>query len=166
MQTVGNGFACHHSTGLLYTTSEGNFEPGTGVVYEVDPRSHTATVILQGLWAADGLWLDQQRHLLYIGLLFTSEVIVWDIASRSVLRTIPKHIPGLLDDFCLDHTGDCIIGAAWTDDSIVMYNTTTGKSLLSLRIAVLSSPSPPSPPCVQAHPASSSPRTHALIPRL
>ena len=121
LQTVGNGFACHHSTGLLYTTSEGNFEPGTGVVYEVDPRTHTAVLILQGLWAADGLWLDQERHLLYVGLLFTSEVIVWDIASRSILRTIPKGIPGLLDDFCLDHSGGAIIGAAWTDDSIVMY---------------------------------------------
>jgi hypothetical protein len=125
-QTVGNGLACHHSTGLLYTTSEGNFEPGTGVVYEIDPRTHTATVILQGLWAADGLWLDQGRNLLYVGLLFTSEVLVWDIASRSVLRTIPKAIPGLLDDFCLDHSGGAIIAAAWTDDSIVMFNTSTG----------------------------------------
>jgi sugar lactone lactonase YvrE len=95
-------------------------------VYEIDPLNHTATVILEGLWAADGLWLDQDRHLLYVGLLFTSEVIVWNISSRSVVQTIPKHIPGLLDDFCLDHSGGAIIGAAWTDDSVVMYNISTG----------------------------------------
>jgi sugar lactone lactonase YvrE len=145
-QTVGNGLMCHHSTGLLYTTSEGNFEPGTGVVYEIDPRRHTATLILQGLWAADGLWLDQSRHLLYVGLLFTSEVIVWDIASRSILHTIPKAIPGLLDDFCLDHSGEAIIAAAWTDNSIVMFNTTTG--------------SPPLPPSFLAYPVTVPYLTH------
>jgi WD40 repeat protein len=160
LQTVGNGFACHHSTGLLYTTSEGNFEPGTGVVYEVDPRTHTATLILQGLWAADGLWLDQERHLLYVGLLFTSEVIVWDITSRSILRTIPKGIPGLLDDFCLDHTGDSIIGAAWTDNSIVMYNISTGKSpqFCSVSIFKLTPPSRPRRR-IQRHPCP--PRLHS-----
>ena len=82
---------------------------------------------------------------MYVGLLFTSEVIVWDIMSRSVLRTIPKGIPGLLDDFCLDHTGASIIGAAWTDNSIVMYNISTGKSphFCSVSIFKLTPPSLP-----------------------
>jgi hypothetical protein len=34
---VGNGFGCHYATGKLYTASEGNFLPGTGSVYEIDP---------------------------------------------------------------------------------------------------------------------------------
>lgn len=42
---IGNGFACHFTTGLLYTSSEGDFNPGTGSVYEINPSTGQVTTI-------------------------------------------------------------------------------------------------------------------------
>lgn len=84
----GNGLAMHFATGLLYTASEGFFVPGNGEVYEIDPSSGKVTSIMSGLFAADGAWIDQQRHLLYISEVVFGKVIIYDLKAR---RQIGKY---------------------------------------------------------------------------
>eukprot|EP00041_Stephanoeca_diplocostata_P016320 m.321001 g.321001 ORF g.321001 m.321001 type:complete len:279 (-) comp20327_c0_seq7:3112-3948(-) len=86
---VGNGFGCHYASGKLYTASEGDFLPGTGSVYEIDPQTGKVTTISESLWAADGLWIDQDRHLLYVGQVTDSKMFIWNITSQNG-AAVPK----------------------------------------------------------------------------
>lgn len=77
------------------------------------------------LWAADGLWIDQEHHLLYVGQLFTATVFVWNITSATVLiGEIPGFKPGFMDDFTLGkNNGGSIIGCDWTGDKLMEFST-------------------------------------------
>lgn len=128
---VGNGLGVNYKTGLVYTSTEGNFLPGGGEVYEIDPTIGRVSIINNQLWAADGLWIDQAQQVLYVGQLFKHNVVPngfalcsmdpIDVMNDSVdillgqwAYNMPLHqdlgiFPGLnnntlmplLDDFCL-----------------------------------------------------------------
>jgi hypothetical protein len=118
---LGNGFACHYSTGMLYTASEGNFTRGTGSVFQVNPDTGVVTAITRTMWAADGLWIDQPRSLLYVGQLFTATVFVWDISSTpKFVGTLPG-FKGFLDDFTLYQNGERIVGCDWDGDKLMVF---------------------------------------------
>lgn len=130
---VGNGIRIYNATGLLYTSTEGNFLPGGGFVYEVD-LSHpwtagNAIVLVDKLWACDGLWIDQPKGILYVGLLFTAEIWTYDLIHARVLGVYPglqhDHCGVLqlcaLDDFTLDHNSSWLIGTAWTNNSLTRF---------------------------------------------
>lgn len=51
-------------------------------MYEIDPLTGQVTTITESLWAADGLWIDQARHLLYVGQVANSKMLVWNISSQ------------------------------------------------------------------------------------
>ncbi len=90
---VPNGLGMDHSTGLLYTATEGNWLPGTGVVYEVDPASGAVQVLRSGLWAADGLWIDQSTRRLYVTQLIQGNVWVYDLQNRVDLGFVHGGMP-------------------------------------------------------------------------
>jgi sugar lactone lactonase YvrE len=123
---VGNGFGCHFKTGKLYTASEGAFTPGTGSVYEIDPESGEVTVISSQLWAADGLWIDQHRGLLYVGQCSNSKMFVWSIDAPGAAVSLGELSNGLgdaafMDDFTLGRNGTSIVAASWTNSEIVEF---------------------------------------------
>ena len=128
--TTGNGLGRHAKTGLLYTSSEGNFLPGGGTVFVVDPVTGNSTVLKSDLWAADGLWIDQVKHILYVGQLFSANLWAYDLAAGKEIGILAGLPSGLLDDFCLSNitTGDAIIGCDWSAGSLynIPLNTNGG----------------------------------------
>jgi hypothetical protein len=116
----GNGIRIHEATGLLYTSTEGTFLPGSGAVYEINPSVRPwggqAKVIGQGLEPADGLWIDQALATLYVGLLPSSKVWTYNLTSRTVLGTFGglEHndcelLLCAMDDFTLDRQNSSVI---------------------------------------------------------
>lgn len=129
----GNGIRIHEATGLLYTSTEGTFLPGSGAVYEIDPSARPwggkASVLVERLAPADGLWIDEGRAILYVGLLPSSKVWTYNLTSRAVLGIFGglKHfgcelLLCAMDDFTLDPDNtSVIVAAAWTDDSVRIF---------------------------------------------
>eukprot|EP01094_Clydonella_sp_ATCC50884_P016568 TRINITY_DN2750_c0_g1_i3.p1 TRINITY_DN2750_c0_g1~~TRINITY_DN2750_c0_g1_i3.p1 ORF type:complete len:371 (-),score=120.59 TRINITY_DN2750_c0_g1_i3:947-1984(-) len=122
-QTLGNGLGLHEHTGLLYTASEGNFLPGTGVVYRVDPKYRNVVVVGEGLWAADGLFIDQERHLLYVGQLPLANLWVYDLSAQRAIGFIDglQGFTALLDDFTLASRGTAVLGCDWSGNKVVEF---------------------------------------------
>jgi len=120
---LGNGLWCHYASGKLYTASEGNFLPGGGSVYEVDPATGKVIHLSDTLWAADGLFIDQSRHLLYVGELKTS-VYVWDLSQSPpiYLGKLPG-FEGILDDFTVAEQGLALLGCDWLGNRLVQFNS-------------------------------------------
>ena len=61
--STGSRLLLLQATGLLYTSTEGDWLPGSGAVYEIDPAARpwggAAHVLADRLDPADGLWIDQ-----------------------------------------------------------------------------------------------------------
>jgi hypothetical protein len=136
-QKCGNGLGLHHRTGMLYSATEGDFLPGNGAIYQIPVKTQrrtgvqqavappSARVIADDLWAADGLWIDQKRDLLYVGQLFEGNVLVFNISDPAAPTRLGK-LPGLpsgsfLDDFTLSADGSRIIGCDWSASKIVSF---------------------------------------------
>lgn len=137
--TLGNGFGCHYASGKLYTASEGNFKPKTGSVYEIDPNTGQVTTITTALWAADGLWIDQDLHLLYVGELFTSAVSVWNISGKSAIYIGKlQGFDSTLDDFTLGLNGSIIVGCNWIGDHLMSFNSELTNHTISPSVLVKS----------------------------
>ncbi len=127
---LGNGLAVHNATGRVYTAAEGNFLPGArgnGSAFMIDPRAGTVLTLTTHMWAADGLFVDQARHLLYVGELPTTRVWVWDIHPTLTVPRFIGALPGfghagsLLDDFCLTPAGDAVVGCDWDAGALVRF---------------------------------------------
>ena len=103
-------------------STEGSFLPNGGLVYEVDPVKASFRILKHGLWAADGLWIDQVAGLLYVGQLFARSVWVYDLVRGVDLGVQLKGLPsGLLDDFTLSSDRQSILGCDWLNGSIVSF---------------------------------------------
>ncbi len=104
-------------------------------MYEIDPGKATFRILKRGLWAADGLWIDQVAGLLYVGQLFARSVWVYDLARGVDLGVQLKGLPsGLLDDFCLSSDRQSIFGCDWLNGSIVSfpaYQSAAGVSVVA-----------------------------------
>jgi len=129
---IGNGLRRYANTGLLYTASEGNFLPGDGEVFEVNVTAGTFRSLKAGLWAADGLWIDEETDMLYVGELFNGSMWAYDLYNDievGYFSTLPTF--DLLDDFCLSKDGSYFIGANFLKGSIDAFpanNTGKGHS--------------------------------------
>ena len=62
----GNGVALDWTSGLLYVTTEGNFMPKAGRVFEINPSTGQVRDYVSNLYAADGAYIDQNQRLLYV----------------------------------------------------------------------------------------------------
>jgi len=133
---LGNGFGCHYATGKLYTSSEGNFEPGTGSVYEIDPATGAVVTLTTKMWAADGLWIDQDRHLLYVGQLFSATVFVWNLTGTPEFIGELSGFGGFLDDFTLAKDGTVIAGCDWSGNKIIQFNAVPTNGTVSPVVVV------------------------------
>ena len=117
-----NGLGYDAETSTLYASSEGNFFPGGGFVYEVDVKTGVVTTLKDDLWAADGLWIDSERGLLYVGqLIHSSKMWVYDLRNKVDLGFIAGLPHGLMDDFTLSPDGRRVVGADWTFSRVVSF---------------------------------------------
>jgi|JI10StandDraft_1071094.scaffolds.fasta_scaffold423433_2 hypothetical protein len=122
---LGNGIGVHERTGLVYTAAEGSLFPtkSVGGVYQVDVKTGAVLTLADNLHTSDGLWIDQDRDLLYVGELFRYDVACWDISKQPprFLGFLPGLQSGLLDDFTLNANGTSIIGANWLFNRIDVF---------------------------------------------
>lgn len=99
--------------GTLYATTEGNFLPGTGKVYHIQPDG-AWKVFVDDLWAADGIAIDRTRRLMYVTQVVNNKVLVIQLPDGAILKTLsvaPKGQHSLLDDIALNAAGDTLYGA-------------------------------------------------------
>lgn len=121
-----NGMGFCSLTGRVYAASEGDELPGAGVVYEIAPDG-TAAELGDRLWAADGLHIDQERGLLYVGNMWSNKISTFNVTvpasagGGQLLSTSGSHGFGILDDFTLSRSGREIVGAAWVKDELVAF---------------------------------------------
>lgn len=127
---LGNGFGVHHESGFLYASSEGNFLPDGGSLFSIDPNTGNVTTISNRLWGADGLWIDQQRHLLYVGQVTNSKMLVWHLTlsnhsnpatSLGSMSTDGLGALAFMDDFTLGRNGSSIVAASWRKSEILEF---------------------------------------------
>jgi len=138
LPVLGNGLAYYNRSGMVYTTYEGDFLPGKGVVYMVDIQKNQTTVAADGLEAADGCYIDQERGLLYISEVVIGRVICFQIESDNSLTEINRFFAPdmtMLDDMTLSADGSQIYAADYSAGNVVVFNadgtSTTGYWLMS-----------------------------------
>lgn len=103
---IGNGLAVNtrNGFGTLYSPSEGDFVPGRGLVYAVDPAARSVTEAVTGLFSADGAFLDQSTQLLYVSEVALGNIRIYNVShDGSYLLVSSYHAPGceMVDDFCV-----------------------------------------------------------------
>jgi sugar lactone lactonase YvrE len=77
MPYLANGMALVSSENALYCTAE------AGTLSRVDIATGVETIISSNLDSPDGLWYDEASQKLFIGLLTTKEMIVYDISTKT-----------------------------------------------------------------------------------
>ena len=89
--------------------------------------------------ATDGLWIDQERDVLYVGQLFDGDVLAWNISDAGRPKSLGR-VPGaslstgsFLDDFTLSKSGARIIGCDWSGSKIVEMPAWPGETFLEGR---------------------------------
>lgn len=99
-----NGLAMHEDSATLYYTNEGTPETG-GYVYAIYSNWHE-NLVKDGIFGADGAWVDQDTQTLFIGVLKAVDTIyTFDIQDNGVpnftgqYRGLPSSYT--LDDFTL-----------------------------------------------------------------
>lgn len=100
-----NGLGVYQKTGKIYSASEGLFIPSLGNVWEIDPETRKATAIISSLNGADGIYIDQERGLLYASEVLTHKMVVYDLESRKVIRHFQVSGIKSIDDFTLSTDG-------------------------------------------------------------
>jgi sugar lactone lactonase YvrE len=119
----GNGLRVHEKSGIVYTAMEGSFIPGKAQVFKINPKNGNVTSIVDDLWAADGVWIDQTKDILYVSQVVKGNIWAYDIANEKTIGLLPQGIKGWLDDFCLDNTdGDYIFASNFLKNSINYFN--------------------------------------------
>eukprot|EP01006_Ploeotia_vitrea_P050167 TRINITY_DN67420_c8_g8_i3.p1 TRINITY_DN67420_c8_g8~~TRINITY_DN67420_c8_g8_i3.p1 ORF type:complete len:343 (-),score=28.20 TRINITY_DN67420_c8_g8_i3:468-1469(-) len=124
----GNGLGIHLATGLLYTTCEGNELPNGGVVYEINPRLGTVRTVTHKLWSADGLWIDQDRAILYVGEMLDSKIWAFNLTSQEPIYQSSRHHVSIIDDLTVSAHGQDIIVANWAHNRVVAFHANEPKS--------------------------------------
>lgn len=108
--------------GRLYATTEGNFLPGDGEVYRIDPRTGGVEILMDGLWAADGIAIDRTEQILYVGEVISSRIWMYDLRSDTVIGDfqglVGKRLMWL-DDFTCDPGTPYIYGTDFARGTVV-----------------------------------------------
>ena len=141
---LGNGLDLHLASGLLYTSAEGSLNPlaARGAVYQVNATSGNVLTLGSHFRSTDGLWIDQERNLLYVGQLWKADVLVFDISEQPPVLLGPLsglEAPSLLDDFTLMANGTRIVGCNWLDNRIDVFPALPSNGTFSLYTLVPSS---------------------------
>jgi len=140
---VGNGLALHYSSGLFFTTNEGDFVIEQGRIYAIDVARNQTSEAAKFLNGADGCAIDQGNNWLYISEFLGGKIVQYEIRSDGNLR---RHndfsVPGVksIDDFCLGSNNTQIIGADYQNGTVVIFNADGSSSASYLLMDSLISP--------------------------
>jgi len=74
-----------------------------------------------GLWAADGLWIDQSKHILYVGELFNARLWAYDLTTGQAVGFSSGLNSGWLDDFTLSPDDTHVYGANYKEGTIDLF---------------------------------------------
>lgn len=142
---LGNGIAVSSKTNTLFTTNEGNFKPGKGIVISV-PNASAAFTSADDLWAADGAWLlendfnnNSNNNLLLVSEVVEGKIVVFQVnpVTGVLTETATYKAPGcaMVDDFCVINnasapwsTEKLFLAADWWNNRVVQFtiDNTTG----------------------------------------
>lgn len=137
----GNGLGLDAATNILFTASEGDFIPGNGRVYAMNmtgivnaSNGPQATVQLfdDGLDAADGLWIDHTRRIMYVSEVLNATVRMYNLslahAGAAAALFGQYKAPGMtmLDDFSVSSAYcssgiDTMFGADFWAGNVVAF---------------------------------------------
>ena len=128
-----NGLGLDVATGLLYASSEGDFLPGGGRVFEINPATGAVTQLITrsaaGFQSSDGLWIDQSSRRLYVGQLIPGTIWVYDLGARTEIGFVRGLGGGLLDDFTLSRDSSGVVFAAqWWGRSVQRFTVENDNS--------------------------------------
>eukprot|EP00008_Paramoeba_atlantica_P005088 CAMPEP_0201481922 /NCGR_PEP_ID=MMETSP0151_2-20130828/6179_1 /ASSEMBLY_ACC=CAM_ASM_000257 /TAXON_ID=200890 /ORGANISM="Paramoeba atlantica, Strain 621/1 / CCAP 1560/9" /LENGTH=312 /DNA_ID=CAMNT_0047864335 /DNA_START=81 /DNA_END=1019 /DNA_ORIENTATION=+ len=119
MPLMGNGLAWDGE--FLYSTNEGNFIPGNGVIMRTNPSAGITSYAVKNLDSADGCQI-LNFYYLYISEVLTATFRVFDIGG-SVIKEICNFVapPGVqsIDDFTFSADGSYIYGADYRNGTLV-----------------------------------------------
>lgn len=118
---MGDGIAVHEDSGHLFVASQGGLAPGQGKVFRVDPASGTTTALLEGMAAADGAFVDQERSLLFITALLADDepILVFDASNGTLLRRLGVHGAAVLDDVVVPEGSEQLLAADFGAQAVV-----------------------------------------------
>ena len=117
-----NGLEADPVTGLLYATTEGDFVPERGAVYEIDPLTYTYSVVMTEIFGADGAAIDVEGRRLYVGEVLSGIIHIYDLEAGEIIDSF-QGLHGrrlqFLDDFELSIDKQSIIGADFMRGTVV-----------------------------------------------
>ena len=122
---LGNGLAFNPTANVFYTTNEGDFIPGNGIVYLIDLNANTTSTADSIIEGADGCTIDLVNNRLYITEVLKGDVIQYEIRSDNSLRRQNNfNVPGIgkLDDITLSADGTQLYGADYGNGTISVFN--------------------------------------------
>ena len=139
--TIGNGLVYDVAHDTLYTACEYDFIPYLGrilAVQNISKRQQTppqATIFVDGLSSADGLFLDRKTMKMYASEVLLGKVLVYDLlAGPTPILTYQAPNMTTLDDMCitrdLSPNAEAIIFAAdfYEGNVVAFYENGTGPS--------------------------------------
>jgi hypothetical protein len=133
----GNGLRAHIKTNTLFVSSEGDFLPGSGAVYAVDIATGAVKTLKNNGFTDDGLWVDNEKDILYVGEFATRKIWAYDIALQKEIGWLHGPAAGILDDFTTGNnidgrTSDLLFGSNWLDNRIDVWSVSNGTQYASL----------------------------------
>lgn len=128
---------CHNQSLLISQSCSNTLSPHIKV-YQFDLTQEWGgkANIITSQWACDGLWIDQELDILYVGLLFSANVWTYSLASQQELGVYGgmkhkwcKELVCAMDDFTLSQSNSSlIIGCAWTNNTLTTFPTFSPES--------------------------------------
>lgn len=130
-----NGLAADWENKVLYYTDEGTGSSEGGTVYGINLTSGSEFLVRDHMDGADGAWFDEETRTLYIGLLISKQVAVFDVKGSSAVFKgqyvgASKALSSLhmIDDItlfsrCASAEASCstIAGADWTGKALHLF---------------------------------------------
>lgn len=131
-----NGLVGDFKRNVLYYTDEGTGSPEGGTLRRIDLDTETDSIVKDHLDMPDGLWYDESAELLYVGMLLTMKVSVFDLKGGEpvIVDSYPgcdslDNVKHMLDDITLLSESNTenpsktqVLGADWTGRSIQQFS--------------------------------------------
>ena len=138
LKGMGNGLAMHD--GFLYTAMEGDFLPGEGRVFRIDPWNGNVTLLNGALWSADGVYILQvdAQPVLLVSQLLDARLWAFDVSTNQSLGRIAEvQHHTWMDDFCAVQVKN--LHAAGNRPTLQVY----GAGFLRGEVVTFQTPLPP-----------------------
>lgn len=90
-------------------------------MYEINPKNGRYRSI-GAVYAADGVWIDQNRHLLYVSQVLGAVVHVYDLTQGTWQRKVSASGMWTLDDYTLSDDGTILFGTEFLAGKVMSFH--------------------------------------------